>query len=115
MLGNFLYLVSVVMAFVVVLFAPVVAVLSNDSMTLSEKEVAIALQLVDQLTGRFDPKNYKDEYTGKLLARIQAKIEGREVAKIEAEEPVETQVVDLVAKLKESLERKEGERRAAEG
>jgi DNA end-binding protein Ku len=82
---------------------------------LSEKEVAMALQLVEQLSGSFDPKSYKDEYTEKLLARIQAKIEGREVAQIEAEEPVETQVVDLMARLKESLERTEGERRAAEG
>jgi methyl-accepting chemotaxis protein len=46
MLGNFLYLVSVVMAFVVVLFAPVIVVLSNSSMTLSEKEVAAHQMLI---------------------------------------------------------------------
>lgn len=82
---------------------------------LSEKEIDMALQLIEQLSGSFNPKSYKDEYTENLLARIQAKIEGREVAKIEAEEPVETQVLDLVAKLKESLERTEEGRQAAEG
>jgi methyl-accepting chemotaxis protein len=44
--GNFLYLVSVVLAFVVVLFAPVVAVLSDGSATLSQREVAANQLLV---------------------------------------------------------------------
>ncbi len=82
---------------------------------LTDKEVDMALQLVEQLSTEFDPKRYKDEYSDKLYERIQAKIEGRAVAQIAEEQPIETQVVDLVAKLKESLERTEGERRAAEG
>ncbi|UCC71738.1 MAG: Ku protein [Gemmatimonadota bacterium] len=82
---------------------------------LSEREIAMALQLVEQLSASFDPKSYKDEYAEKLLGRIQAKVEGREVAQVQETEPVETQVVDLVARLKESLERAEGERRAADG
>lgn len=77
---------------------------------LSEKEIEMALQLVNQLSGGFDPEAYKDEYNEKLMERIRAKIEGREVAKIEVEEAVEAEVVDLVARLKESLEQAEKER-----
>lgn len=44
--GNFLYLVSVVLAFVVVLFAPVVAVLADGSVSLAQREVAAQQLLV---------------------------------------------------------------------
>ncbi len=74
----------------------------------------MALQLIAQLSTEFDPESYKDEYNQKLMERIQAKIEGREVARIEVEEAAEVEVVDLVARLKESIERAE-ERSAAEG
>lgn len=79
---------------------------------LSDKEVEMALQLIEQLSTGFEPGRYKDEYNEKLLDRIRAKIEGREVAKIELEEAVETEVVDLVARLKESLDRAERDRQA---
>ena len=88
---------------------------------LSEKEIEMALQLIGQLSAEFDPGTYKDEYNEKLMQRIRAKIEGREIARIEVEEAAEAEVVDLVARLKESLERakerrdEEPEAKAAEG
>ena len=88
---------------------------------LSDKEVEMALQLIQQLSTGFKPDVYTDEYHEKLMERIRAKIEGREVAKIEVDEAVETEVVDLVARLKQSLEKAEQERQkrdepqAAEG
>jgi DNA end-binding protein Ku len=88
---------------------------------LSDKEVEMAHQLVAQLSTAFDPGSYKDEYNEKLLDRIRAKIEGREIAEIEMPEAVETEVVDLVARLRESIAKAESDRaarqeaRAAEG
>ena len=88
---------------------------------LSEKEVEMAHQLIAQLSGTFNSDSYTDEYNEKLLERIRAKIEGREIARIDETEPVETEVVDLVARLRESIERAEKERegegdlKAAEG
>ncbi len=86
---------------------------------LSEKEIEMALQLIEQLSTEFVPQAYKDEYNEKLMDRIRAKIEGREITRIEVEEAAEAEVVDLVARLKESLERAKGERgeekKAAEG
>jgi methyl-accepting chemotaxis protein len=46
LVGNFLYLASVVIAFVVVLFAPVVAILADDTVTLAQREVAAHQLLV---------------------------------------------------------------------
>lgn len=79
---------------------------------LTEKEVEMAHQLIGQLSTGFDPESYADEYNEKLLERIRAKIEGREIAKIEVEEAVQTEVVDLVARLKESIQRAEQQRQA---
>ena len=93
---------------------PLEAVQAPKEEGLSEKEIEMAHQLIEQLTAEFDPDSYRDEYNSKLMERIQAKIDGREVARIEVEEAAETEVVDLVARLKESLERAQ-EREAAEG
>jgi DNA end-binding protein Ku len=88
---------------------------------LTEKEIEMAHQLIKQLSTHFDATSYSDEYNEKLLERIRAKIEGREIATIEEEEAAETEVVDLVARLKDSIEKAEREReegadrKAAEG
>ena len=81
---------------------------------LSEKEIEMAHQLIEQLSSEFKPDSYTDEYNEKLLERIRAKIEGREIARIDVAEPVETEVVDLVARLRESIEKAEGQRRVRE-
>ncbi len=82
---------------------------------LTDKEIEMALQLIGQLSTEFDPEGYKDEYNDKLMERIRAKIEGREIARIEVEEAAEVEVVDLVARLKQSIEKAGEERKAAEG
>ncbi len=88
---------------------------------LTAKEIEMARQLIAQLSTGFEATSYTDEYNEKLLERIRAKIEGRQIAKIEVEEAAEIEVVDLVARLKESIDRAEREReartepRAAEG
>ncbi len=93
---------------------PLEAVQTPKEAGLNQKEIDMAHQLIAQLTAEFDPDAYRDEYNSKLMERIQAKIEGREIARIEVEEAAETEVVDLVARLKESLERAQ-EQKAAGG
>ncbi len=91
---------------------PLEAVQVPPEENLSEKEIEMAVQLVEQLSTKFEPTSYRDEYREKLMERIQAKIEGRQIARIEIEEEAEPAVVDLVARLKESLERAGRERKA---
>ena len=65
----------------------------------------MAEQLVANLMQPFDPSRYSDEYHANLMKIIRAKMKGKEIEVPEAEEREETPVVDLMARLKESLER----------
>lgn len=65
-------------------------------------ERAMAEQLIDAMTAEFDPAKYRDEYREALLAVIEAKVEGRQVAHA-AEAPAGA-VIDLMAALVASVE-----------
>jgi DNA end-binding protein Ku len=75
-----------------------------------EKELELASQLIDSFAGEWKPEKYKDTYHDELLAVVDAKRKGRDVHETseveEAEEPV-----DLMAALRESIERSSGQRR----
>lgn len=71
----------------------------------SEKEIDMALALIGQLTEHFKPEDFKDTYTADLKQVIAEKAKGKTPRK-KGEEPVPTtDVVDLMAVLKESLEK----------
>ena len=59
--------------------------LPDERATFKPAEIAMAKQLVQAMTGEFDPTQYHDEYREALLAVIEAKVEGQPV---EAPEPV---------------------------
>jgi DNA end-binding protein Ku len=70
----------------------------------SERELDMARQLVDTLSGTFDPEKYHDEYREEVLALIDRKAAGEEiVAPAAPEEPAK--VLDLMAALEASLAR----------
>src|SRR5829696_4127819 len=80
-----------------------------DELDLPEEEAEIkpaekkmAAQLIEAMTGEFDPANYRDEYREALMQVIESKIEGRETVEVETpEEP--TKLVDLMAALQASV------------
>jgi len=70
----------------------------------SERELEMARQLVDTLSGTFDPEKYHDEYREELLALIERKAAGEEIVNRPEAEPRETRGGrDLVAALEASL------------
>lgn len=70
----------------------------------SERELEMARQLVDTLSGEFDPEKYHDEYREEVLALIERKAAGEDiVAPALPEEPAK--VLDLMAALEASLAR----------
>jgi DNA end-binding protein Ku len=72
--------------------------------TPTQRELDMAVQLVESLSAPFDPAKYHDDYREKVLALIEAKAEGEIIAQPEpAAEPAP--VVDLMAALEASLER----------
>ncbi len=69
------------------------------------KEMDMADKLIEQLTEKFDIKNYKDTYTAKLLKIIKAKANGKKPPKTKMK-VVHRQSDDLMEMLKASLSNK---------
>lgn len=74
-----------------------------EDIEVSERELAMAKQLIDSLTTEFAPEQFRDEYRDKVLALIEQKAAGVETI-VEAPAAVEeTKVVDLLAALEASV------------
>jgi len=71
---------------------------------ISRKEIAMAIDLIDKMTGKFEPKEFKDTYTEKLEAIIKAKAKGEKLKPIQKEEHKVAETPDLVEQLRASLE-----------
>ena len=67
----------------------------------TEKEMKLARQLLDTLSGDWDPREYRDTYTDALREVIEAKIEGKAI--VTAETPKRPRVVSLMQALERSL------------
>jgi DNA end-binding protein Ku len=76
---------------------------------LQKAEVDMAKSLVENLSDSFEPEKYDDEYRKELLDLIRAKAKGKALP--EPEEEKEAEVVDLMAALRESVERTKKQRR----
>jgi len=70
---------------------------------LASREVELAKSLVENLSAKFDPKKYDDTYRKELLQLLRAKAKGKDLP--EPEQEPEGEVVDLIAALRESVER----------
>ena len=71
------------------------------------QELKMARQLVDSLSAAWEPEKYTDEYTANLMRIIQAKVKGRK-PKLEEREPSRgAEVVDLMERLRASLDQKD--------
>jgi DNA end-binding protein Ku len=75
-----------------------------------DKEVEMAKQLIASLTEDFDPTQFHDSYRERVLEAVEAKVEGQEVT-ITEEAEEEAPVVDLMAALRQSVERAEERRK----
>jgi DNA end-binding protein Ku len=88
-------------------------VLPEQGRKLERREVEMAGQLIESLSGEFDPEKYRDEYREELLALIERKARGEEIVAAVSEEPKPTKAPDLMAALEESLAAVKGEPLAA--
>jgi DNA end-binding protein Ku len=67
-------------------------------------ELKMAEQLIDGLTGEWDPEKYTNEYRANLLKIIDAKKKNRAPRKLEAQHvEADAHVVDLMERLRASL------------
>jgi DNA end-binding protein Ku len=82
--------------------------------SLDKRELDMAQRLVDEMTTAWDPAQYRDTYREDLLQRIEARIDAGETHELApaAEEAPRAEkgakVIDLMAALRESLDRRGG-------
>ncbi len=77
---------------------------ANESV--KEPELALAKRLIDELThDKFDPSEYRDNYRDRVVEAAQQKVAGQQVSGAPAE-PRRGQVIDLMAALKASLDKR---------
>lgn len=73
-----------------------------EGVEVTDRELAMAQQLIDSLATDFKPEQYRDDYRERVLAMIERKAEGQEIVAAEEEEEAPP-VVDLMAALEASL------------
>jgi DNA end-binding protein Ku len=67
-------------------------------------ELQMARTLVENLADTWDPSQFTDEYRANLMKIIRAKMKGREAHLEAPEEPQQAEVVDLMERLRQSLQ-----------
>jgi DNA end-binding protein Ku len=71
-------------------------------------ELAMARQLIEHLSAKWDPEKYTDEYRDNLMRIIQARLKGKKPALAGRETPRGDNVIDLMERLRASLQGREG-------
>jgi len=79
----------------------------------SDKELAMAEQLLESLTTDWDPERYEDTYRVRVLELIESKAEGKAIVTDKDEESAP--VIDLMAALEASVKRAKAGRATARG
>jgi DNA end-binding protein Ku len=67
-------------------------------------ELTMAVTLVENLADTWDPNQFTDEYRENLMKIIKAKLKGKEPRLTEHVEPQQAEVVDLMERLRQSLQ-----------
>jgi DNA end-binding protein Ku len=78
---------------------------------LKDKEIKLAEQLVEMMTGEFKPEKYKDTYREALEKLIESKLKGKRVRVKTTKKKATTNVVDIMSVLRKSLQNSEPKRK----
>jgi DNA end-binding protein Ku len=105
--GEYLVLITLRHAGEVV---PASALPAPGGRDVSQKEVAMAKQLVDTMIAEFDPAKYKDEYRARVLDLVEAKAKGKVIKFPKA--PKRPETTSLATVLQKSLAQAKGRKSA---
>ena len=75
-----------------------------EEVEVDEKQLNLAMTLVDSLSTTFDKVDFKDRYRDALMELVEKKIDGKEVISVSDEEVKQAPVVDIMDALKASIE-----------
>lgn len=76
---------------------------NNSNEKIDKKELEMAETLIDNMSGKFNINDYKDEYKEKLSKAIERKISGKAISKPKQAKTKNTKINDLMAALTESV------------
>ena len=85
---------------------------NSRKLALQDKEVEMALALVEGMAGGFEPEQFHDTYREDVMTVVQRKIKAKQTTLITEPDPEEhkpakeSNIVDLMALLRESMERR---------
>ncbi len=82
---------------------------------LGKKELELATALIENLAADWDPEMYTDDYRENLMKVIKAKMKGKEADLVADEPERDGKVVDLMERLRRSLETSAGRGRGRTG
>jgi DNA end-binding protein Ku len=78
-----------------------------------KQEMQMARMLVESLADKWDPSQYTDQYRENLMKIIKAKVKGKKPDLEFEEEPRSAEVVDLMERLRQSLQQAGGSKKQA--
>ena len=91
------------------------AIAKGDGARLTPEEFELATGLIEKLSNpEFEPENYSDAYRAQVLAMIEGKSKGREIT-VPPRAPAPGQVIDILAALKQSLDKAKPQPKAERG
>ncbi len=70
----------------------------------TQKEMDLALKLIESMSGKFEPAKYHDEYQDKIKEAIDKKISGKEIPEVKSKK--HESVKDLMEALEKSIKKK---------
>ena len=73
----------------------------NNKKEVKPKELELAIKLIDNMSGKFEPKKYKDEYQDNIKKAINDKLSGKKIKGVRKKKT--TNVTDLLDALEKSL------------
>jgi DNA end-binding protein Ku len=76
--------------------------------SLRKAELDMAKMLVKNLASEWDPSKYEDDYRENLMRVIKAKVKGKEPDLVVDERPRDSNVIDLMERLRQSLDKSAG-------
>jgi DNA end-binding protein Ku len=77
--------------------------LPGSAVAANERELGMAQQLIDTLSGDFEPERYHDSYRERLLELIERKAQGQEVVAAPVQQEEAAPVIDIMAALEASV------------
>jgi DNA end-binding protein Ku len=103
-MGDVLAMSTMVFADEVIDPATIDDIPGADDVEVRDREVDIAKQLVESLSSEFEPGKFRDTYRDEVLALIERKASGEEIAVQPARDEAAEPVPDLMAALRASLD-----------